>query len=95
MRAILRIALGGVYGFVCYFALLWLVSSMSPKLHMEPDEIVNALQWPLHVYLYVLPSQWARVSLLEGGFTVLGAALVLRGMYAAARKMRQPQRAAF
>jgi hypothetical protein len=91
MRSILRIVLGGVYGFVCYYALLWVVSMASPKLQMDHEQFLEALQWPLHIYRFLLPDQWERVSLMESLFTVLGAALVLRGMYSGARKVRQPR----
>ncbi len=88
MNGLLKILLGGVYGYVCYAALLWLIATAAPKLGIGGDALEQAILWPTHVYLYVLPRTWAETPTAEILMTLLGTLIIFRGMYAAAKKLR-------
>ncbi len=87
MRAVLRILIGAVYGYICYVTVLWLVATAAPGLMLYGEHMEAALYWPKNVYLYFFPRQWAETPTSEALLTIGGALLVLRGMVAAAKKV--------
>ncbi len=92
-KAVVRILLGAIYGYVCYVVVLWLVATAAPRLTLYGEHMEAALYWPKNVYMYYLPSKWAGTSTAESLLTVGGALLILRGMVAAARKAKRERMA--
>ena len=86
MRAVLKILLGGVYGYICYAVILWLLATAVPKLGLGGEQLIEELTWPKNVYMYFLPKKWNDTSTAESLLTIGGALLILRGLVAAAKK---------